>query len=219
MAIFNVIPPKGFEFIGDMPHSAMNDGSVLLVRFDIKRIEQSQEDPHAELKAQYALDVEACETITDLDAFELWQCESLAGHFVNRTATPPFYDTVKYRRHPHADSIIAYHKCSEEDKARLEMSGDGENWMEASKYPDWTANYYRLPPKPFFIGKHEVPPPVTEPLEFLQEYWLFNLIEIMRQYWTDDDVDLQRMSECRIRLTEQDARTCFEALQKTLKGE
>lgn len=78
--------------------------------------EFEQDDPHAELKAQYVRDVESCKTIDDLNAFDLWQMRNKTGN-QSWGYIPGNIDWTadEYRRHPHADTIIAYHKCSERD--------------------------------------------------------------------------------------------------------
>ena len=220
MLYLYVSPPDGFEFVSTIPRSYMHDESCLLVRYDIKRTEQ-EDDTYAELKAQYALDVERCKKIEGLESWDLWQFKNKTAHSWNRAGggEPAFLIQNKYRRRHHADNIIAYYLCSDEDKKRWQFRGRNGEWFKTDDIPMWMEDReYRLPPKPFFIGKHEVPPPVTEPLENGQEYWSFNTLGAYISMWNGYPTDFLRLKKGLIRLTEYEAKLCFEALQNTLKG-
>ena len=217
--------PKGFKFVGTIPRSIMSDQSCLLIRFDIEREKEEfgQPDPYTELKAQFLKDEEGCKCVDGLFAIDLYQYSAIdenKWHTLKRSDSI-FTDLTKYkyRHHPHADKFIEYLKCSDEDKERWEwrMLG-GSRWYPTDE-PMWNEDCeYRLPPKPFFIGKYKVPPPVTEIPEIKKQYWFFRFDGFFKSRWDNLLTDKERFEFKLIRLTESEAQQCYEVLIATLSG-
>ena len=105
--------PKGFKFVGTVPCSIMSDESCLLIRYDIERKEEAvHADPYAELKAQFLQDEESLSGHKFICVSDLYQCSFLgvgskcAWIAINLSDRLDNVLSLKYRRHPRADSII-----------------------------------------------------------------------------------------------------------------
>ena len=122
---------------------------------------EPQIDPRTDLKAQYACDVETCKDIDDLEAWQLWQNITTDGKdFKTMLETSRWLSFSKYRRHPHADNIIAYHKCSGRDKKRWQVHKGGYEW-ENDENPTWQTHWqYRLKPETITINGKEYAAPL-----------------------------------------------------------
>jgi hypothetical protein len=64
--------------------------------------QQPTPDPHAELKAQYALD----DAALNGKGWRVWQVN--IGNWLNLTVAPFWSGDIEYRRHPNADAMIEY---------------------------------------------------------------------------------------------------------------
>lgn len=224
----------------------MSDETKVTISWDIKTTRQfaeyllmtcdeleknAQTDPHAELKAQYERDFETCINMEtdDLPAWRLWQARNNDNEsWCTIAHEPSFLASIQYRRNPHADSIIAFHKCSDADKKRWQWSvnGGSNTWIncEDSKegvfYPIWDENlFYRLKPRVISVTLQngdviEFPEPVLEPLGFDDAYYIDEFDGHITEYhWTNDYQDITWLEQNRIFRTEEDCKVSQAAIQ------
>ncbi|MEN9755838.1 MAG: hypothetical protein RL755_25 [Pseudomonadota bacterium] len=190
--------PHGYKLVGDIPRSTMCDNETLLVRYDIKPIDKpdpQQLNRHAELKSQYVRDLETCATIDGLDAYQLWQGERFNGNFVNLTLPPKFYVDVYYRRHPHADSMIEYYQCSDDDKLRWQCRyNDGQiaeaRWKDLKdEKPLWhETDEFRLKPRTITINGKEYNAPLNVAPAVGTTFYFFEVDAVISEEWGNDPV-------------------------------
>lgn len=117
--------------------------------------------------------------------WELWQWKKSNPTWNNCEKN---HDTdflnFQYRRHPHADSIIQWHGCSDEDKKRWQyrfIDVKGDHWTDNSN-PLWNETAeYRLKPV-------EEP---QEPEYFTQDDGLVGVDGGEPETFTDDDLKLE----------------------------
>jgi len=141
--------------------------------------EDIKQNPHAELIAQCEQD--------KIDYpefwFELWQWRNKCDNICEWKNIPYdadcLYEFNEYRRNPHAENIIAWRACSEEDKKRWEFSHDGiKGWLILGYNPEWHECYeYRLRPRTCKVTMQdgtvlEYPEPVRNSLNYGQEYFV-----------------------------------------------
>jgi hypothetical protein len=216
-------PPKGFEFVGNMPRSLMSDGNYFLVSFDINPIQHHEIDQHAELKAQYAIDAEMCKDIDGLEAWQLCQYRNNQSRRWEDCVVEPYWqDITEYRRHPHAESMILFHKGSAADKKRWQRRHlDVSVWVDC--IPEWAeVCEYRM--KPSVIGvtlddgtRLEFPEPVRDALNFKDAYYIDEFDgDITEYHWTNDAQDMIWLEQNRIFRTEEDAQAAQAAIQEIL---
>jgi hypothetical protein len=223
--------PDGVKLKTGNPESVNldSDKKHVIMRFAVKQID---DDPHAELKQQYERDVETCATIDDLKPWRLWQFKE--SHYQWSTHTCDgitWHKDVKYRRHPHADSIIEYHQCSDDDKKRWQYNNKNLNVWVLCKYesydesgtPLWNEDYeYRLKPRTISVTLQngdvlEFPEPVREPLENGDCYWFKpNSMYISSDYWHSTKFDFQLLADNRMFLTKEDCQAAQDALNAIL---
>ena len=214
--------PYGFEIVGDMPRSVMNDDNSMFVRIDIKPknycVGQAP-NPHQLLIYQCEQDKK------DYPEFwwELFEVQELNNtwHDVG-SAFGRFAPEYKYRRHPHAENIIKWHQCSDEDKKLWQMRKSSTVWQGVNP-PDWFEDFeYR--PKPKTIGftldsgeRVEFPEPVRNPLYFGDTYWFVYPDKVASHTWlNDNDVCQQALKSGRVYLNQQDAQQALDAIKKLL---
>jgi len=187
-----------------------------------------QIDPHAELKVQYALDVETCKDIDGLEDWQLWQYRVKgSGKWIDFTKGSgiPFdcCDSNQYRRHPHADNIIAYHKCSERDKKRWQSSYAGR-WSDCKREPAWHDDCeYRLKPETIKINGKEYAAPLRVAPDLGAIYWTiaFNNGGFVcnKSEWDDLIMDNGRFNANNCFATEQDCQAVADAFNAILRGD
>ena len=177
-ATIEITTPTGSKFQKERilinTHTALNGVSVTVFLPTMPVAVNNH--PHAEIKAQYAYDVEACASIPTLEAHELWQVECSDGTWEEVSKDFNLWGIyLKFRRHPHADSIIEWHKGSDENKARWQYRGQACDWNDCDKCnrenpPSWdTSLEYRLRPRTCKVTLQngtvlEYPEPVRKPL-------------------------------------------------------
>lgn len=195
----------------------------------IKMLEQGQDeepqpqqdDPHAELKVQYAQDVETCRDIEGLEAWYLWQWgfNEKWQDFIG--CKPCFSENTNYRRHSHANLIIQYHKGSERDKQRWQYAYK-DTWLDCDGEPCWYENHkYRLKPDTITIDGKEYVAPLREPPAIGTNYWkiCFADNKTPRYEWHNQNYENEWLKNRTCFATEEDARAVLNALQAILKGE
>ena len=92
------------------------------------------------------------------------------------------YRNGKYRPHPHRESIILFHACSDTDKKRWQVKAANNrvlDWATCTVPPSWNDDFeYRLRPRvcSITVGDkvYKFPEPVRELLEIGQEYFVAN---------------------------------------------
>jgi hypothetical protein len=179
-------------------------------------------DPHAELKAQYARDVETCKDIDGLEAWNLWQCITLKGVFTKCDIPPKWLDQSEYRRHPHADSIIKYHQCSERDKQRWQYAYR-DTWLDCNGEPDWYEHTpaFRLKPETITINK-EYNAPLRDSKGIAGEYVYldFNGYDFFASVskWDNDFCDNKRLESGLIFASKEDCQAVADAFNAILRG-
>ena len=213
--------PEGYELLNNSASSMLVDEINKVVAYGFNVVKKH--DQHAELKAQYALDVEKCKLIDGLEAWQLWQekikinenWSSLLRNDVFR------YDIFEYRRHPHADSMIAYHKCSDADKKRWQIYHVGSaDWLYFKNHPQWDEKcQYRLKPRIITINGVEYNAPMNVAPEKGKRYWYFleDFFSI-GSIWDHDNVDLNRLKENRAFLNKEDCQAVCDAFKAILAG-
>lgn len=184
----------------------------------------NKNDKHAELKEQYAQDVETCEEIYDMEAWELWEFKFKDKESWGRMRnTPLFKDYVEYRRHTHADLMIQYHKCSDADKKKWQYKEIDtiDDWKFCTVEPSWSCiNEYRLKPEMIAINGVEYNAPLREIPEMGAEYSFFNLEtkEIFSSKWEDYNWENYKLSKNLLFATEFDCRAVLNAIIELLGG-
>jgi len=218
--------PEGFEIIGTIPHSYMNDESCLIVRYDIKRTDSIaiKPNPHAALIEQCEDDKRLYPDFWD----DLYQWKNSDGEwcsFGKNWIQAQFKSDFEYRQHPHRASIIEWHTCSDAGKLRWECKKIDvplAMWCQTghSGVMEWREDYeYRMKPKVCQItigGKvFEYPEPVRNPLEDKQVYFTVNVFgDCIDEYkWGNDSCDIEWLSLGQVHLTEQAAQQHLEVLQ------
>jgi hypothetical protein len=129
----------------------------------------------------------------------------------------------EYRIHPHAENIIKWNQCNDEDKQRWEWryTSDGawfpycmdrgEQWSKICEY--------RLKPKTIRIGKYDVPEPIREPLQDGQNYWVFNLPQnnVFEITWSSKSLDMRWLNNGLLFSTKEDADLMLKAILSMLE--
>jgi len=186
--------------------------------------ERAENKPHADLKAQYAIDVETCKTINGLEDWQLWQYRAKgSGKWIDFTIGSgiPFdcCDSNQYRRHPHADNIIFYHKCSEHDKKRWQVHTGYSDWQDDIN-PQWQEHWqYRLKPEIITINGKEYAAPLRVAPELGTKYfWYSSICGVKNDIWGNDPVDNQRLAANMVFATEQDCKAVADAFNAILRG-
>lgn len=171
------------------------------------------------LKAQYALDVETCKTIDGLDAWQLWQHKK---HYLDwETIKISFYfKWSEYRRHPHADNIISYHKCSESEKKRWQCDDGVAGWY-TEKPITWNENWdYRLKPETITINGKEYAAPLRVAPYLGAEYWWYSSIcGVKNDIWSNDCMDRERLSSNCVFVLHDDCQAVADAFNAILTGD
>jgi len=216
--------PEGFEIIGTIPRSYMNDESCLIVRYDIKRTDINtsmaiEPSPHAALIAQCDEDKKQFPDFW----WELYQWQYI--HAVNKNVwftcekdNDLSINDYHHRQHPHRASIIEYHQCSDADKLRWQINVMGE-WENITGKSDFGSTVeYRLRPRTCQITINgtvlEYPEPVREPLEDGQEYWIADMhYGISNQTWTNTTTEIRWLSIGIVHPTKQAAQQHLAVLQ------
>ena len=186
---------------------------------------EPQIDPHAELKAQYACDVETCKTIDGLDAWQLWQVQINKSGDWFEAGSNMFCEWNNYRRHPHADSIIEYHKGSERDKKRWQVSGNnGKTWITFYDNPVWDENYqYRLKPETITISGKEYTAPLRVAPAVGTKYFVLstNCCKLVTGFnvWDNRVADNNYLKNGHVFATEQDCQAVADAFNAILRGD
>jgi hypothetical protein len=208
--------PDGVKLKTGNPESVNldSDKSHVIMRFAVKPI---CDDPHAEIKRQYACDFETCATIDGLEPWELWQYKY---NLWETCVTSQFWEAcTEYRRHPHADSIISYHQCSDADKKHWQYSYR-DSWFDCKGEPGWNETLkYRLKPRTISVTLQdgqviEFPEPVREPLDDGDCFWFkpFSM-KISSDFWHNTKGDLQLLADNRVFLSQEDCQAAQDALQ------
>jgi len=184
--------------------------------------ERAENNPHAELKAQYTRDAETCKNIDGLEAWQLWQYMNLGSWYCCNN-TPFLCLDLIYRRHPHADNIIAYHKCSERDKRRWQSSYAGR-WSDCKREPAWHDDCeYRLKPETIKINGKEYAAPLRVAPDLGAIYWTiaFNNGGFVcnKSEWDDLIMDNGRFNANNCFATEQDCQAVADAFNAILRGD
>lgn len=183
-----------------------------------------EQDPRAGLKAQYALDVETCKDIDGLEAWQLWQVQlNKYGDWLD-AGSNMFCEGDNYRLHPHADSIIEYHKCSERDKKRWQRRNYGGLWHDCDTAPDWTDDEYRLKPKTITIDGKEYAAPLRVAPEIGTKYWVCNFnfttgFESWSVSWEGDSDDNCLLEKRHVFATKEDCKVVADAFNAILRGD
>jgi hypothetical protein len=220
-----ITAPDGYEIMSDMPTSIMNDDSCLFVRYDIKPIAHPQVDKHAELKAQYQRDVETCKDIDGLEVWRLWQVRNFNENKTWITVHKIFEWTAdEYRRHPHADSMIQYHQCSERDKQRWQYAYR-DTWLDCNGEPDWYEHTlaFRLKPETITINGKEYNAPLRDSKGIDGEYVYLDLNSsdffASISDWDNDFCDNKRLNAGLIFSSSEDCQAVANAFNAILHGD
>jgi len=124
--------PEGFEIVGDIPRSYMNDESCLMVRYDIRRIDDigAQQNPMQDLIAQDEADKKAY----PLTWYKAWKYKSglIWMPFTSNDTVKD--DGYECRRHPQATHIMQ----SEQDKINYP-----EFWHELTQWSNLNEDKWR----------------------------------------------------------------------------
>ena len=212
--------PDGYELANENPESITLDGDKLhvIVRYAVKPVK----DQHAELRAQYELDVETCASTDGLEPWQLWHILTSDGW--DKTQCEPLYlKCFEYLRHPHADSIIAYHKCSPEDKKRWQYQYR-DSWINCDGEPDWYEHTpaFRLKPRTISVTLQngdvlEFPEPVREPLQDGDIFWFKPFVmKMCSDFWHNTKGNLQLLADNRVFITQADCQAAHDAIQAIL---
>lgn len=212
----------GFELVGDKPTSFVNDTQTLCALvFAIAPIDEP--DPHAELKAQYVRDLETCATIDGLDAYQLWQYIFRPQQKWFNCEIPPSFEREILRRHPHADSMIEYHRCSDKDKQRWQFKEYNNDWIDLNKHeiPAWYENAeYRIKPRTITINGKEYNAPLNVDPEFQNKYWFVanhNVKMVADNYtWNGDTFDMSCLKNNNCFATQEDCQAVADAFNAIL---
>ena len=202
-----------------------SDKSHVIIRFAVKSM---QSDLHAELKKQYQKDVETCKSIEGLEACQLWQYKYKNSEWF---ICPDDLQWVneQYRRHPHADSIIEYHKCSDTNKKRWQYSENGcEIWQDnGNGEPSWfELSKYRLKPRTITIVVNGESKEYNAPLNVVpvvgDEYWMielnYNGYQAESTRWLDDANDRKALKNNLVFATQEDCQAVADAFSEILAG-
>jgi hypothetical protein len=207
-----------------LEHTAKKDGfsddfidSVLLLR-------NPKQDPHAELKAQYTRDVETCKDIDGLDACKLYQVSFCGDWEVVQAEKIMFCSDAKYRRNPHADNIIAYHKCSDRDKKRWEVRYKGSiRWYDLTKPFFNDDREYRLKPETITINGKEYAAPLRVAPNLDTEYWTVcfcnGAFMAYESIWENHRIDNGRFNAKNCFATHEDCQAVADAFSAILRGD
>lgn len=223
--------PDGYELESESPDSVCfgNDKTHVIVRFSVKPIAT---DSHSELKTQYAQDIETCAFIDGLEPYQLWQIfyenqwYEYDGH--------QFFNNGIYRRHPHADSIIEYHKCSDDDKKRLQIKCNGkwqnyfdDDFDDYSYEPDWDERMeYRIKPRTITIVVNGESKEYNAPLNVApaidDTYWVIvsnhNGYQAECTKWFNDTDDKSALEKNVAFATQEDCQLVVDAFGEILAG-
>jgi hypothetical protein len=187
-----------------------------------------QSDQHAELKAQYTLDVETCKSIDGLEAWQLWQKkakEYTDWNIIKPISNIAFYADYDYRRHPHADSIIEYHKGSDADKKRWQIKCNDGSWKGVRVEPVWDEySDYRLKPRTITINSVEYNAPMNVAPEVDTHYWVINFefefgFVPLAVIWIEDESDYSALEKSHAFGKYDDCKAVADALNAILSGE
>ena len=212
---FKLEPTDGYHFDNNGLEKL-----IKLVKENAKKYEILDENPHAELIAQYEQD-----EIDYPDFYlELWQVQGFDKSWGTQINPLNWHISDKYRRHPHRESIIAWHKCSDEDKKRWEYKPNNEDkWIIChSGTLKWYENcMYRLRPIACKITLQdgtvmEYPEPVRYSLNYGDIYYAIDDIKdysANEEVWKNDSIDHKWLKSGIIHLTEQAAQQHLEVLQ------
>jgi hypothetical protein len=224
--IVEIEVPEGFELLTNEPASTLVDQNNKVVVYGFGLIQKA--NPHAQLKAQYALDVETCKSIKGFEAWQLWQASNKFQNWVIVLDTPNFYPGDKYRRHPHADSIIKYHKCSDADKKRWQCRwGKKVEWVniceckyERDDVPMWREEAeYRLKPRTITINGKEYNAPMNVAPEVGSQYWALYMWDTAKQFeWNVSRHDFNLLLQNRVFATKEDCQAVCNAFNEILEG-
>jgi hypothetical protein len=188
----------------------------------------TQVDPHAELKAQYARDVETCETIPSLESYQLWMWSGDCTKWHTCNARPDWADNAKWRRNPHADLMIEYHQCSDRDKNRWQVKGGDRNnwlnWTDCIVEPDWDEkSEYRLKPEVIVINGKEYNAPLRDSKGIKRDYVYFDFngsdFFASVSKWDNDFCDNKRLNAGLIFASKEDCQAVADAFNEILRGD
>lgn len=202
-------------------YSFVGDDSMPRAREELfKHLSFSVSDPHVELKAKYTHDVEACNELCSLDSYDLWQY-CFDNVFNKCTTEPQWNPDTEYRRHPHADSIIEYHKCSNTDKKRWQEKCFGGSWVDCL-CPDWINYQYRIKPRTITINGNEYNAPMNVAPEIgsqyfvmLQDGYSFNVCQYT---WANLSNDFSALNNYRAFVSKEDCHAVCDAFNSILES-
>jgi len=172
--------------------------------YDVKVLRRH---PHADIIMQYLDDKiyypEFYQELWQAKIIERWTNLNLGYIFI-------FDSGREYRQHPHRESIIQFHACSDADKKRWQFRSNS-GWKDCIKpCPEWNEFYeYRLRPRTCSVTLQngtvlEYPEPVCEQLSTLQPYfYVTHDGRIDSNEWQYSHADLSRLESGVIHLTQQ----------------
>lgn len=209
-----------YSFVGDDSMLRSRDELFKHLSLAIKQNEPEQ-CQHIELKALYWKDFKTCVELDNLKPEQLWQWQH------NKDDTDNWHECKEvdwtkdiYRRHPHADSIVAYHKCSNADKQRWQFSyDDGETWGKCMGNFQWSDDFiYRLKPKVITLNGKEFNAPMrVAPKIGTTYYYISNRFKtIVTTVWNDTDVDYLRLTTNISFLVKEDAEGVLDEIKNSL---
>jgi len=182
---------------------------------------QQQPNPHSALIAQCEQD-----KIDYPDFYEqLYQFKSPNGwETLDRMFNAPFLPQIEHRVHPHRESIIKWHGCSNADKLRWEYQWKDTKWVDnwiTCRSQEWSEKYnYRLRHRTCKVTLEngdvlEYPEPCREPLENGKRYWVAasSTKAVFFDTWNGHIEDYNRTECGSIHLTEQAANQHLSVLQ------
>jgi hypothetical protein len=174
------------------------------------------------VKQKYEMDAEVCENIPTLDVWSLYQTKGGYSSIDWQVlASPPTWNPGKfYRRNPQADTIIEYHRGSDEDKKHWQMKGHDARceWVDIEK-PVWREdNLCRRKPgiivtvngETFFLNL-----PMNKAPEDGDIYWTYTtFLEVTSTFWTGSAWDYEMLILNKAFRTEEDCMKVIEVLRK-----
>lgn len=126
--------------------------------------------------------------------------------------------------HHHINNAILYLQDSKETSRpweRWQFKSHGSVlWMDLKGHCPWSpSSEYRRKPKMIKVGDLEFPEPEKSALQLDQKYYYPSFMEpgYLADFWTDHNIDLERLENGGVHLTEAAARAHSEAIWSLTK--
>jgi hypothetical protein len=184
-----------------------------------------QDDQHKELKELYYKDNETCKSIDGLNAWQLWQVKN-KNEWIDIKDIGLFKKGVDYRRHPHADSMILFHKNTDAKWQwfyKCNTSGVQE-WVDCKEPPKFKEEVlYRIKPDTITINNKEYPAPLRIAPEQGSYYYFMDVSnnEVDKNKWHGTgtfDFDYKYLGLGVCFATQEDAQAVLDAILEILRG-